>query len=187
MLLIPISWAKRVWALPFMTVLAPSERYYQQRGRRPQTLLERRIQMLRLLRRWLPKHTLVVVGDSAYAALDLLTAVQHIAVAFVTRLRLDAASYEPAPRHSGKGRPRKKGQRLPTLTQVLDAPTTVWTTVLLPWHDGQMRQMQITSACAVWFHNGKVPLPIRWVLVRDSQGDHTPLALLATDVTAQPL
>ena len=29
-----VPWAGRYWALPFLTVLAPSERYYRQRGRR---------------------------------------------------------------------------------------------------------------------------------------------------------
>lgn len=72
MLLTPIKWAQRVWALPIMTVLSPSERYYQQRGRRPQTLLEGSMQMLKLLRRWLPTLNLVVVGDSAYAALEAI-------------------------------------------------------------------------------------------------------------------
>jgi hypothetical protein len=33
MLLAPIPWAQRVWALPFLTVLAPSERYYEKRKR----------------------------------------------------------------------------------------------------------------------------------------------------------
>ena len=33
MLLVPIPWAKRVWALPFLTALSPSERYHQERGR----------------------------------------------------------------------------------------------------------------------------------------------------------
>ena len=158
-----------------MTVLAPSERYYQQRGRDPKTVLERSVQMLKLLRRWLPERALVVVGDSAYAALDFLGAMQHLKLTFVTRLRLDAALYEPAPPYSGKGRPRKKGQRLPTLAQVLQNANTVWTTVSLSWYDGQMRDMQITSACAVWFHVGKPPLPIRWVLVRDPQGDYAPV------------
>lgn len=41
MLLTPISWAGRVWALPFLTVLCPSERFYQERGRQHQTLIER--------------------------------------------------------------------------------------------------------------------------------------------------
>ena len=143
--------------------------------------------MLKLLRRWLPERALVVVGDSAYAALDFLSAMQQVNLTFVTRLRLDAALYEPAPPYSGKGRPRKKGQRLPTLAQVLQDATTVWTTVSLAWYDGQVRDMQLTSACAVWFHVGKSPLPIRWVLVRDPQGDYDPVGLLSTDATAQPL
>jgi hypothetical protein len=41
MLLAPIPWAQRVWALPFMTVLAPSERYYEERGRKPKKLTDR--------------------------------------------------------------------------------------------------------------------------------------------------
>ena len=40
MVLLPLSWANRVWALPFLTVLCPSERFYEQRGRRHQTLTE---------------------------------------------------------------------------------------------------------------------------------------------------
>jgi DDE superfamily endonuclease len=187
MLLTPIPWAQRIWALPVMTALSPSERYYQQRGRTPQTLLERSVQMLKVLRRWCPQRVLVVVGDSAYAALDFLSAVQQLHLTFVTRLRLDAALYEPAPPYSGKGRPRKKGQRLPRLAQLLQDAHTVWTTVSLSWYDGQVRDMQITSACAVWFHFGKPALPIRWVLVRDPQRAYDPLALLSTDPTVDPL
>jgi len=33
MLLVPIPWAKRIWALPFLTVLAPSQRYSAGRKR----------------------------------------------------------------------------------------------------------------------------------------------------------
>jgi hypothetical protein len=187
MLLTPIPWAQRIWALPVMTVLSPSERYYQQRGRDPKTVLERSVQMLKWLRRWLPQHPLVVVGDSAYAALDFLSAMQRLKLTFVTRLRLDAALYDPAPPYSGKGRPRKKGQRLPTLAQVLQNANTVWTTVSLAWYDGQRREMQITSASTVWFHVGKPPLPIRWVLVRDPQGDYDPVGLLCTDPVSEPL
>ena len=187
MLLTPIPWAQRIWALPVMTALAPSERYYQARGRTPPTLLERSAQMLKLLRRWLPQRALVVVGDSAYAALDFLSAMQHLKLTFVTRLRMDAALYEPAPPYSGKGRPRKKGQRLPTLAQVLQNANTLWTTVSLAWYDGQVREMQMTSATAVWFHFGKQALPIRWVLVRDPQGDYDPIALLSTDPAAEVL
>ncbi len=187
MVLTPIPWAQRIWALPVMTVLSPSERYYQQRGRSAKTVLERSAQMLKLLRRWLPQCPLVVVGDSAYAALDFLSIMRQLELTFVTRLRLDAALYDPAPPYSGRGRPRKKGKRLPTLTQVLQNPNTVWTTRALPWYDGQVREMQIASACAVWFHFGKPALPIRWVLIRDPQGDYAPVGLLSTDPISDPL
>ena len=96
MLLVPISWADRVWALPFLTVLCPSERYYQARGRQHQSLLERAQQMRRLLARWVPTRSVVVVADPAFSALALLDAVRH-QVAVITRLRLDAALFEPAP------------------------------------------------------------------------------------------
>ena len=186
MLLHKITWADRLWALPIMTVLAPSERYYQSRKRRPKSLLERSVQVLRYLRRLLPERKLVVVGDSAYAAIDFLTQMQELRIGFVTRLRMDAALYEPAPAYSGRGRPRKKGARLPTPGQVLADPKTEWRTVLVTWYDGQRRTMELSSGTAVWYHAGKPPLPLRWVLVRDPQGAYEPVALLCTDPTASP-
>jgi hypothetical protein len=187
MLLTSIPFAQRVWALPVMTVLSPSERYYQQRGRQPKTLLERSLQMVKLLRRWLPDRDLVVVGDSAFAALAFLDGARQAAVTIIARLRLDAALYEPAPPYSGRGRPRKKGERLPTLSAVLSDPTTIWQRVELDWYDGQQREMEIASATAVWFHTGKPPVPIRWVLIRDPQEEYAPLALLCTDPQQTPL
>jgi hypothetical protein len=41
MLLAPVPWAQQVWALPFLTVLCPSERYYRERGRTHRSLTER--------------------------------------------------------------------------------------------------------------------------------------------------
>ena len=176
MLLTPIPWAQRV-----MTVLSPSERYYQQRGRTPKTLLERRLQMLKLLRRWWPQRELVVVGDNVFAALDFLASAQLLDVPVIARLHLDAALYEPAPPYSGQGRPRKKGQRLPTRAAPLSDPATDWQPLEVAWYDGQPRDLEICSDTAVWFHNGKTPVPIRWVLIPDPQGDYSPLALLCTD------
>ena len=70
MLLVPIPWAQRVWALPFLTVLAPSERYHQQRHQRHKKLIDWARQMLMQVRRWLPHRELVVVADSSFAALE---------------------------------------------------------------------------------------------------------------------
>jgi hypothetical protein len=85
-----------------------------------------------------------------------------LSVTIVTRLRLDAALHEPAPPYLGQGRPRRKGRRLPTPQQYLDAPQTTWTTVELRWYDGQRRSMAIASQTAVWFHYGLPAVPIRW-------------------------
>src|SRR5215207_235959 len=60
MLLTPIPWAQRVWALPFLTVLAPSERYHQNRKMTHKTLSDHARQMITQVRRWLPNRKLVV-------------------------------------------------------------------------------------------------------------------------------
>jgi hypothetical protein len=62
----------RMWALPFLSVLAPSERYAAQRGKRHKKISDWARQALLLLRRWHPKREIVAVADSAYASLQLL-------------------------------------------------------------------------------------------------------------------
>lgn len=64
LLLVSVSWASAIWGLPFLTVLCPSERYYQARRRAHQKLTERAWQMIALLSRWLPDRVLVFVADS---------------------------------------------------------------------------------------------------------------------------
>ena len=188
MLLAHIPWAQRIWALPVLSALAPSERYYQARHRQAKTLTERGKQMIFQIRRWLPDHALVFVGDSSYAALDLLAACQGLSkpVTCITQLRMDAALYEPALAYSGKGRPRKKGKRLPTPQQYLEAEATIWIRVELAWYDGQTCEMEIASDTALWFHYGKPAVPIRWVLIRDPLGEYETICLLCTDPTIDP-
>lgn len=136
MLLVPIPWAGRGWALPFFTVLAPSERYAAARGKQHKKLTDWARQMILQVRRWVPERSIVVVADRSYAVLTLLDRCVHLAqpVVMVTRLRLDAALFTPAPPRKPKqnGRPRIKGSRLPTLQQVLGDPATVWTKVTVP-------------------------------------------------------
>src|SRR2546421_1225995 len=84
MLLCEIPWAGRFWALPFLTVLCPSARYYEERGLKHRKLTERARQALLLLKRWLPEREVVVVADSSFAALELLSAVRQ-EVCVITR------------------------------------------------------------------------------------------------------
>lgn len=191
MLLVPLPWADRVWALPFLTVLAPSARHDRKAGRRHKKLTAWARQMLLQLRRWLPRRAIVVVADSGDAAIALLARCARLVtpLAVVTRLRLDAALYAPAPaRQPGqKGRSRKKGTRLPTLAARVADPATVWTaTTIANWYGEGPRTVEVASDTAVWYHSGLPPVPIRWVLIRDPEGRFATQALLCTDVAAAP-
>ena len=187
-LLAPIPWVGRVWALPFLTVLAPSERYHAQRGKRHKKVTDWGRQLILQLRRWLPDRTLVVVADSTYAVIELLAACCRLTcpVTVVTRLRLDAALYDPAPPQTPGtiGRPRVKGARQPTLAQRLHDPKTPWTAVSVGWYSGAQREVELASGTAVWYHSGLPPVAIRWVLIRDPKGRFAPQALLSTDPEA---
>jgi DDE superfamily endonuclease len=178
------SEGQRVWGLPFLTVLAPSERFCDTHDRRHKKLTDWTRQVALQARRWLPRRTIVLVGDSAFAVLDLLATLTRQGLICITRLRLDAALYEPAaPREPGrKGRTRKKGARLPTLTQKLHDAKTDWQSLSVTgWYGNTERRLEICSDTAVWYHAGRPVLPIRWVLLRDPQGDFKPQALLCTD------
>ena len=192
MLLARIPWAERVWGLPFLTVLAPSERYYEHRLRQHKKLTDWARQMGMQIRRWLPKRKIIIVADSSYAVLELLDSLLNLPnpVYMITRLRLDAALYEPAPqREPGTvGRPRRKGERLPKLSEVLADEQADWqTTIVTDWYGKGPTQVEITSDTAVWYHTGMPTVPIRWVLVRDPKGKFETRAFLCTDQSASPL
>ena len=192
MLLTKIPWAKRVWALPFLTALCPSERYYQEQKRGHKTLIEWAEWMLRQVRRWLPGRYLVVVADNSFAVIELLAKMTALkeTICMIVRFRLDAALYEPAPerKEGQKGRPRKKGARLPTLQQVAEDPQTRWKMITIPdWYGQRDRKVEIVSSTAVWYHSGKPAVPIRWVLIRDPLGSFRTQAVLCTDLDVNPI
>lgn len=183
MLLVPIKWAGRVWALPFLSVLAPSQKYATRQGKRHKKITDWALQMLLQLKRWLPNRAVIAVADSSYAVIDFLVALPK-GVTMITCLRLDAALYEPAPaREAGKpGRNRLKGERLPTLAKMAEDKKNSWKTVIFHnWYGEKEKQMEISTGTALWYHSGKVPVAIRWVLIRDPEGKRGTRALLCTD------
>jgi hypothetical protein len=191
MLLVPIPWASRVWALPFLSVLAPSERYAAKRGRRHKKITEWAWQLLLQVRRWYPQRDIVAVADRTYASLKLLESCRKLRkpITFVTRLRLDAALYEPAPprRPGQRGRPRLKGERLPNLSEVAEDPSTLWKPITVAnWYGSGDRTVEIASRTAVWYSTGLFAVPVRWVLMRDPKGEFKTQALLCTDLRADP-
>jgi DDE superfamily endonuclease len=191
MLMVEVPWASRAWALPFLSALAPSERHAAKRGKRHKKITEWAWQLLLLLRRWYPEREIVAVADRAYASLKLLSRCRSLSkpVTFITRLRLDAALYEPAPprRPGQRGRPRLKGERLPNLSVVAEDPNTVWESAkIAKWYGSGERMVEIASATAVWYSTGLFAVPVRWVLVRDPKGEFKTQALLCTDLEADP-
>ena len=137
----------------------------------------------------MPKRKIVVVADSSFAALDLIAAVRRH-VCLITRLRLDASLFEPAPerRPGQNGRPRKKGRRLPKLSELLEEKKKRRTKLSMPyWYGDERCILEIMTGTAIWYHSGLPPAPIRWVLVRDPTGVRDPQAFLCTDLDATPV
>jgi hypothetical protein len=128
----------------------------------------------------------VVVADSSFAVIDLLWQLRQLKnpICMITRFRLDAALYEPNKPTPGKmGRPRKKGKRLPTLEKIAEDKFTHWKRpTVQEWYGEKKRDIEITSKTAVWFHSGKLPLPILWAIVRDPKKIFKTQALLCTDI-----
>jgi DDE superfamily endonuclease len=189
MVLVPLPWACRVWALPFFTVLAPAKRFTEARGRRHKTIAVWARQMICQVHRWCPTRSLVLVGDGEYAAMDLLRATRPFAT-IVTRLRLDAQLFAPPPPRlpQQRGRPRRVGASLPKLAARSTDPATVWTTVIIPqWYGQGPRTIDLVSDTAHWYNkNGQPAVPLRWVLIRDPQERFPIQALLCTDCDADP-
>jgi hypothetical protein len=181
--------ANRRWALPFLTVLAPSAGWSEAQGRRHKTLTDQARQAILQCKRWLADRRVVVVADSSFAALELIAAVRRH-VCLITRLRLDASLFDPAPERQPdkRGRPAKKGKPRPKLSAVLADPNTIWTQITLAeWYGGQTRALEYASTTAVWYSSGRPPAPIRWVLVRDPSGERDPQAFLCTDLDLDPV
>ena len=191
-LLAEVPWASRVWALPFLCSMAPSERYARKQGKRHKSLTERAWQLLLLLRRWQPGRQIVAVADSTYASLKLLDRCSKLAdpIIFITRLRLDAALYEAAPpRYPGQlGRPRLKGERLPNLSVVAEDCATAWRPITVGDFYGESeRTVEAVSGTAIWYSTGLPAVALRWVLIRDpEEGGFETQALLCTDLDAEP-
>jgi hypothetical protein len=126
-------------------------------------------------------------GNLRESPTELIAAVRR-PVCLITRLRLEASLFEPAPerRPDQRGRPRLKGKHLPKLSALLIGPKTVWTPLTTAdWYGGQRCALEFVSAIAVWCTSGP-PAMIRWVLVRDPSGERGSQAFLCTGLDLEP-
>ena len=181
-LIVTPPWTRRHWALPVMSVQAPTPEVSKRLGLHHKTIAERARQMILLVRRWLPDAQITLVGDQSYSCVELAHGCVRANARLIAPLRLDARLYEPAPTRlpGRRGRPRVKGQRLPKLDAVLESPQTDWQSVRLSWYDQRRRELEVATGTAHWYRLGQPVLPIRWVLVRDPKGKLRPRAYFST-------
>lgn len=186
MLLVPVPWAQRVWALPFLTALCwPSKSPHQ---RRHKTSVDWVRQMMKQVRRWLPERLVVLVVDGGFAAVALALACVDSHVTMVARLRLDAALYHPpVPPPPGKrGRKPTKGKRQRSLKVWAARSDTPWEELEMDWYEGERKALWVFSRTALWYTPGQAPVAIRFVLVRDPAGKLSDAAFLCTALQATP-
>jgi len=191
MVIVSVPWSRRPWALPFLTLNAPSEATNKANGKRHKTSIDWIKQMACLVRRWLRGRQLVLVTDGGLTAvkLGLTCGALRQPVTWVSRMRLDAGLYDwPEEQPKEKRGPKpKKGKRLKSLQNWLDDPDTAWRKTEIDWYGGRKYTIEYVTGKSLWYTPGFDPLPIRWVLVRDPAGKYKATAFLCTDLTADPL
>jgi DDE superfamily endonuclease len=188
LLLVPFPWSRRPWAMPFLTVLAPSEQANRQAGKRHKTTVDWTIQMVKVVSRWLRKRPWVLLGDGGYACVRLAWACVDHQVTLISRLRLDARlSAFPQPTPPGKRGPKPtKGARLPTLHALVNDEEQAWDEVEVPWYGGEGKRVRLCSGVCLWHTPGEPPIPLRWVLVVDPDGLLRPEAFFSTACDLAP-
>ncbi len=182
MMLVPLPWSHRVWALSCLTRLAPSERANTVARRRHQPPVDWPVQGVKVISRWLRSRQWPLVGDGAYAGVRLARACAAESVPLLSRLRLQVQLYEfpsrTAPRRRGP-KPLKGNRRLALGNRWAEAYRR-GKDLALPWYGGTTRQVRLLSECCRWDPPGEPPVAIRWVLVVDPTAPYPPLALFST-------
>jgi DDE superfamily endonuclease len=183
-LVVNVSWARRAWALPFLTLTAPSPAVSLRLKRRHRTVIDRLGQVVRVLRYWFPDRRLVMVNDGGLCAHKLGWQAVQANVVWVSRPQMNMRLFDfPA----SASQPR--GKRQLNFHQRLTDLTTDWTTLDVLWYNAQPRQLRCATGVGLWQPDPHLPpLPMRWVLATDlgpSPSAHA-IALACTDLEASP-
>src|SRR3989440_4248118 len=152
---------------------------------RQTTKLELLREMIALLAQWAGERTVYLVVDSAYAGRTVLED-RPSNVHVISRLRWDAALYAPPPprRPGQKGRPRRRGERLPALQQLI-ARRRRWTALPLVLY-GRAVTPQLLTLEALWYGALRSQL-VRIVVVHDPSGRRHDEAFFCTDLGQDPV
>ncbi len=131
-----------------------------------------------------PGRTVYVVGDTAYTNRTTMER-RPANVEVVGRMRLDAALFTPPPpRRPGQhGRPRTRGERLPTPQAMATERTErgTWHRLRLTLY-GKTVTPLVFRGTALWY-GALREAPVRFVVVRDPSGRRRDEAFFCTDLT----
>lgn len=185
MLIVPLPWCKRPWALPFLTVLAPSKKSNESQQRRHKTSLDWTCQMVKVVCRWLKRHW-ILIGDGAYACMNLAATCIKKNVTLISRLRLDAQLFHaPVAEKKKLGRKPVKGKRI-QLKELLIDPEQAWQTETVNWYGGEKKQIEYLTFVCLWYHAGSAPITLRIVLVKTPNGKNEAETFFSTDIALTP-
>lgn len=192
MLLTELPWLSLAsWALPVLTALCPSERYWIKRSqpRAHKTLMDWAGQIMVWLARYAKPlgRPVFLIGDGTYATYELMGRARDHSIGLIARMRLDARLFHfPPPPVKGKRGPKPKiGKRILRMDKRVTDKRIKWNRVVFDeWYGQTQKEMLITSGQAIWSRNAHQFVPLRWVLVVDPEGKLDPVLLGCTDLSS---
>jgi hypothetical protein len=187
-LLVRLPMTSRTWALPVMASLYRSKKWDQAHGERHRNLQEIMRCLISKLLHWFPDRRFVFVGDAAYMT-HRLTAMARRSkgrLTVVGQFYGSAGLFLPPPLTQGRGRPRIKGDRLPSPSTVVK--TSKAKRLSVAWYGGRRHLVEIVTGTGLWYRAGEHahPAMVRWVFVHDPSGGYKDIYLATTDLRMSP-
>ena len=189
MVLTSLPWLQTgiYWALPVLTVLCPSKRFYTNQGKRIKKLTTFANQMIC----WLGRigkdlhHPIYLTGDGSFATLELFMNAQKCNIGLIARMKLNARLYHLPPAKKPKNKPGPVppvGKRILSMEKRLTDKRIKWKSVTFShWYGSTDKRMLMTSGVAIWRKSNTVIVKVKWVLLKDPEGKSKPVLLACTD------
>ena len=175
----------RVFCLPFAARLWwPPKAKVKPQGHPYKKKPELGLELINLTHSWLEtEERMRVVADLAYCCETILKG-RPKDVHITGRVRKDSALHAllVPPAKRGRGRPRRKGHRLPTPAAMFEDSNLNWSEIEVFCYGKRIRLM-VHEFTALWYHSaGQDPLSL--VLCRDPNGKYADTVFFDTDMTA---
>jgi len=189
MVLTSLPWLQAgvYWALPVLTVLCPSERFYTKQGKQVKKLTTWTNQIISWLGRIGKdlKCSIYLTGDGSFATLELFMNAQHCGIGMIARMKLNARLYHLPPKEYPKSKPGPKppvGKRLLSMEKRLTDKRIKWKAVTFShWYGNSNKQMLMTSGVAIWRKSNTLLVKVKWVLLKDPEEKLEPVLLACND------